>query len=95
MRHRHNILLETIGVWPEETIAFERLRLLCWVLPTFVILATLVDVVLVLLYLYVLHPWTIIFQQVRKFGDIARKACFYCSIPSHSTTTIMHSTSFM
>ena len=71
MRNRHNILLETIGVWPEETIAFERLRLLCWALPTFVALATLVDVVLVLLYLNILHPWTIIFKQVRQFGEIA------------------------
>ena len=70
VRERHNILLETIGVWPQETIALERLRLLCWVLPTVVGLATLVDLVLVLLYLYTLHPWKIILKQV-NFGKIA------------------------
>ena len=72
VRERHNILLETIGVWPEETIALDRLRLLCWVLPTVVGLATLVDLVLVLLYLYTLHSWKIILKQV-NFGEIAYK----------------------
>ena len=64
MQERHNILLGTIGVFPQETEALERLTLLSWLLPTVVALATLIDVLLVLLYVYILHPWKVIIQQV-------------------------------
>ena len=64
MQERHNILLGTIGVFPQEAEALDRLTLLCWLLPTVVALATLIDVLLVLLYVYILHPWKVIIQQV-------------------------------
>ena len=64
MQERHNILLDTIGVFPQEAEALDRLTLLCWLLPTVMALATLIDVLLVLLYVYILHPWKVIIQQV-------------------------------
>ena len=67
MEERHNILLGTIGVFPQEAEALDRLTLLCWLLPTVLALATLIDVLLVLLYLYILHPWKVIIQQVAYF----------------------------
>ena len=54
----------TIGVFPQEAEALDRLVLLCWLLPTVVALATLIDVVFVFLYVYILHPWKVIIQQV-------------------------------
>ena len=66
VKERHEILLDTIGVFPQETEAFDRLTLLSWLLPAIVGTATLVDLLLILLYLYILHPWRVIFHQVGK-----------------------------
>ena len=64
LQERHNILVGTIGVFPQEAEALDRLTLLCWLQPTILALATVVDVLLVLLYVYFLHPWKVIIQQV-------------------------------
>ena len=64
VKERHNILLGTIGVFAQETDAFDRLTLLSWLLPAIVAAAALIDLLLILLYLYIFHPWRVIFQQV-------------------------------
>ena len=56
--------MNTIGVFPEEEEAMDRVTLLLWLLPTVVAFATLIDILLVLLYVNILHPWSVILQQV-------------------------------
>ena len=56
--------MNTIGVFPEEEEALARVTLLSWLLPTVVAFSTLIDVLLVLLYVNILHPWRVILQQV-------------------------------
>ena len=64
VQERHSILMNTIGVFPEEEEAMDRVTLLLWLLPTVVAFATLIDILLVLLYVNILHPWSVILQQV-------------------------------
>jgi hypothetical protein len=55
---RHELLLETLGyVFPEEEHAYWLVNYLSWVLPTVIVFASVVDTVLVSLYMNLFHPW--------------------------------------
>ena len=60
---RHSTLLTNIGTFPEEKEGFARLMFLSWLLPTIVLATTLIDLVLVFLYMRFLHPWRCIIDD--------------------------------
>jgi hypothetical protein len=47
IRHRHNILERSIGVFPKEQISFDRVTLLMWLVPLVVVTALLLDIILI------------------------------------------------
>ena len=51
-------MLETLGyVFPQEEHAYWLVSYLSWVLPTVIVCASVVDAVLVSLYMNIFHPW--------------------------------------
>ena len=58
VRARHHTIQPAIGVFPEEEAAYSLLSLLRWALPLAVVLATLLDLLLVWLYMRFGHPWS-------------------------------------
>ena len=54
---RHELLLSSIGTFPEEDAAYTLVTLLQWLLPTVVAIHALVDATLVFIYLKFAHPW--------------------------------------
>ena len=67
MRSRHQLLLGSIGVFDEETSAYNLVTSLEWVLPLTVCIGGAVDALLVFLYLRYLHPWSdILFYQEKE-----------------------------
>ena len=64
MREKHLVLLDNIGTFAEEDEAFDLLTLLTWLLPVIIIVSTIFDLVLAVVYLKWLHPWKIILQEV-------------------------------
>ena len=54
---RHELLLSSIGTFPEEDAAYTLVNLLLWLLPTVVAIHALVDATLVFIYLKFAHPW--------------------------------------
>ena len=54
---RHELLLSSIGTFPEEGNAYTLVTLLQWLLPTVVAIHALVDATLVFIYLKFAHPW--------------------------------------
>ena len=64
MREKHLVLFDNIGTFAEEDEAFDLLTLLTWLLPVIIIVSTIFDLVLAVVYLKWLHPWKIILQEV-------------------------------
>ena len=64
MEERHQLLLSTIGVFKEESEACSLFKRLSWLLPTLLTIFTLVDLLLVLLYHKLGHPWARILKEV-------------------------------
>ena len=54
---RHELLLSSIGTFPEEDAAYTLVTFLQWLLPTVVVIHALVDATLVFIYLKFAHPW--------------------------------------
>ena len=54
---RHHLILPAIGVFQQEEDAYNLAVLLRWLLPLIVILASLLDLVLMMVYMKNLHPW--------------------------------------
>ena len=50
-----------IGVFQEETDAFELISKLSWVIPFLLTIFSLIDLVMVYIYQKYLHPWRCIF----------------------------------
>ena len=61
---RHELLEGAIGVFPEEEIAYIKLKYLSWLLPSVVIAGALLDMILVIVYMRFASPWkNIIFPE--------------------------------
>ena len=57
IRERHELILPIIGAYDEEKWAYELSCLLPWLLPLLVLVSSVTDLLLLLLYTYTLHPW--------------------------------------
>ena len=57
VKERHELLLSSIGTFPEEDAAYTLVTFLQWLLPTVVVIHALVDATLVFIYLKFAHPW--------------------------------------
>ena len=64
MREKHLTLRDNIGTFAKEDEAFDLLTRLSWLLPIFVIVSAILDLVLAFVYLKWLHPWKIVLQKV-------------------------------
>ena len=65
VRSRHELLLESIGVFKEEAEAYQLVTTLSWALPTAVVLGGAVDCLCAYLYMRYLHPW----QEILFYED--------------------------
>jgi hydrogenase-4 membrane subunit HyfE len=64
---RHELLKKVIGVFPEEEKAYETICLLSWILPLIAIIGSLLDTILVVVFMKLAHPWKdILFGQIKK-----------------------------
>ena len=54
---RNDILVRAIGVFPEEESAYWKVKNLTWILPTVVIIGSLIDALLAIVYMRFTHPW--------------------------------------
>ena len=67
IKARHELLEGAIGVFPEEKQAYEKILMLSWILPLIVIIGSLVDTMLVVVFMKLAHPWKdILFGQMEK-----------------------------
>ena len=70
VRTRHHTIQPVIGVFPEEEAAYTLLSLLRWALPLAVLLATLLDLLLVWLYMRFAHPWSEILEEKKEENQV-------------------------
>ena len=66
---RHDLVTTYLEATPEEETAFSRMFLLAWLLPTIVLVASIVDFLLMYVYLKYLHPFKIIIE-----GNVTEEA---------------------
>jgi hypothetical protein len=71
VRARHHTILPAIGALPEEQAAYARLTLLRWLAPLAVLLTSLLDLLLVGLYMSYAHPWRGILETSGPRGEEA------------------------
>ena len=64
VRERHSVLVLNIGTFAEEDEAFELLNSLSMSLPFVIVVTSVLDALLAVVYLKWLHPWRIILQEV-------------------------------
>ena len=70
VKARHKLLDGAIGVFPEEKKAYETISMLSWILPLIVIIGSLVDTMLVVVFMKLAHPWKdILFGQMEQTED--------------------------
>ena len=55
-----------IGAFEEEQNAFDLMSRLIWQLPLFMVVTALLDLLLVLVYMKMLHPWRAILEDVSR-----------------------------
>ena len=65
---KHSALVNNIGTYKEEGEAFELLNNLRVLVPTIVLIVTVLDALLAAVYLKCLHPWKILLQEVSSFS---------------------------
>ena len=63
---RHELLEAAIGTYPEEKDAYWIATLLSWLLPSVVLIGSLVDVAFVIIYMMVAHPWIGILKEKKE-----------------------------
>ena len=68
MRERHSALVLNIGTFAKEDEAYELLNNLSVSLPFVVMVTSLLDALLVAVYLKWLHPWRVILQEESCFS---------------------------
>ena len=57
VNERHELLLVTIGTFPEEDDAYWAVTTLSWALPMILVISTILDSILVWVYMKYAHPW--------------------------------------
>ena len=57
MRARHQLLEGAIGVFEEEEDAYQRVKLMSWLLPIIILAGALLDLLFIMTYMWSLHPW--------------------------------------
>ena len=57
MKARHELLEAAIGVFPEEDQAYLLVTTLSWIFPLVIVIASVVDMLLVIIYMRFAHPW--------------------------------------
>ena len=61
------LLMRAIGVFPEEEQAYEKITMLSWLLPLTTIIGSLIDTILVAVFMKLAHPWKeILFGQMEQ-----------------------------
>jgi len=60
---RHEFVAAHIGSFEEEKNAFDLMSRLIWQLPLFMVITALLDLLLVLVYMKLLHPWRAILED--------------------------------
>ena len=61
------LLQKVIGVFPEEEQAYEKISMLSWLLPLTVVIGSLIDTILVAVFMKLAHPWKdILFGQMEQ-----------------------------
>ena len=67
VKARHLLLQKAIGVFPEEKQAYETISVLSWLLPLTAILGSLIDTILVAVFMKLAHPWKdILFGEMEQ-----------------------------
>ena len=67
VKARHILLQKAIGVFPEEEQAYKKISMLFWLLPLTVVIGSLIDTILVAVFMKLAHPWKdILFGQMEK-----------------------------
>ena len=67
VKARHMLLQKAIGVFPEEEQAYEKISMLSWLLPLTAVIGSLMDTVLVVVFMKMAHPWKdILFGQMEQ-----------------------------
>ena len=67
VKARHMLLQKAIGVFPEEVQAYEKISMLSWLLPLTAIIGSLMDTILVVVFMKLAHPWKdILFGQMEQ-----------------------------
>ena len=67
VKARHMLLQKAIGVFPEEEQAYEKISMLSWLLPLTAIIGSLIDTILVAVFMKLAHPWKdILFGQMEQ-----------------------------
>ena len=67
VKARHMLLQKAIGVFPEEEQAYEKISMLSWLLPLTAIIGSLMDTILVVVFMKLAHPWKdILFGQMEQ-----------------------------
>ena len=67
VKARHMLLQKAIGVFPEEEQAYEKISMLSWLLPLTAIIGSLMDTILVVIFMKLAHPWKdILFGQMEQ-----------------------------
>ena len=56
MKDRHELLVGSIGVFPEEEDAYWRVIEFSWILPTIILGGGFIDLLLIIIYMKT-HPW--------------------------------------
>ena len=57
VKDRHELLMKTIGTFPEEDFAYQRVNFLLWTLPLTISIHAVVDAILAYVYMKYVHPW--------------------------------------
>ena len=73
IRARHELIAPAIGVFPQETTAYNRVTLLMWSLPPAITLLSLLDLGLFFLYQKKFHFWIGILEDSQGGIDTNRE----------------------
>ena len=64
-------------MFPEEEQAYEKISMLSWLLPLTAIIGSLMDTVLVVVYMKMAHPWKdILFGQMKKTEEVHSESIY-------------------
>ena len=58
-------------MFPEEEQAYEKISMLSWTLPLVAIIGSLIDTMLVVVFMKIVHPWKdILFGQMKETDEV-------------------------